>query len=93
MNKQENPYGFLDNGGRLGRRIRNLDWSQHPLGPIDTRDATLRTSLDIVLFPSFPTFLLWGDDLTLFFNDPYEPMLGQKAHSLGSPYRAVWHQA
>jgi signal transduction histidine kinase len=92
VDKQANQAGFLDNGGRTGRRIRSLDWSKHPLGPIETWDATLRTSLGIVLSSSFPTFLVWGEDLTLFFNDPYEPMLGQKAHSLGSPYPAVWHE-
>jgi len=92
VKKQQNGTRFLDNGGRIGRRIRSLDWSQHPLGPVETWDAVLRTSLGIVLSSSFPTFLAWGEDLTLFFNDPYEPMLGQKAHSLGSPYQAVWHE-
>ena len=92
MSKQENRYGFLDNGGSTGRRIGQLDWSRHPIGPIEAWDATLRTSLGIVLASSFPTFLAWGEGLTLFFNDAYEPMLGQKGDSLGAPYQRVWHE-
>ncbi|MBD8528611.1 MULTISPECIES: ATP-binding protein [unclassified Massilia] len=92
MKEQAHPDAFLDNGGRLGRRIRDRDWSGHPLGPIAGWDAALRTSLGIILNSAFPTFLAWGEDLTLFFNDPYEPMLGKKADSLGAPYRAVWHE-
>lgn len=89
---QAQQYAFLNEGGKIGRRIRQLDWSRHPLGAIDTWDAALRTSLGIVLASPLPTFLVWGPDLTLFFNDAYEPMLGKKAHSIGSPYPAVWYE-
>jgi len=92
VNMQQSRYGFLDNGGAIGRRIRSRDWSQHALGPVEDWDPALRTSLGIVLSSSFPTFLVWGEDLTLFFNDPYEPMLGQKPDSLGAPFPAVWHE-
>ncbi len=92
MADQANQLEFLDHGGRIGRRIAKLDWSKHPLGAIATWDAALRGSLAIVLGSPLPTFLVWGPDLTLFFNDAYEPMLGQKAHSLGSPYPAVWNE-
>ncbi|KQQ97320.1 PAS domain-containing protein [Massilia sp. Leaf139] len=92
MNEQDRQVGFLDNGGRIGREIRERDWSEHPLGPIAGWDALLRTSLGIVLGSSFPTFLAWGDDLTLFYNDPYESMLGRKTNCLGAPFPAVWHE-
>lgn len=92
MKESQNPCGFLTNGGRISRRIGKLDWSHHPLGPIAGWDPALCTSLGIVLASPLPTFLIWGEDLTLFFNDAYEPMLGYKAHSLGSPFPAVWHE-
>lgn len=92
VKEHQNPYGFLEDGGRIGRRIGKLDWSHHPLGPVAAWDPALRESLMVVLCCSLPTFLIWGDDLTLFFNDAYEPMLGNKAHSLGSPFPAVWHE-
>lgn len=92
VQERQSPYGFLKNGGRIGRRIGKLDWSHHPLGPITGWDPALCTSLGVVLGSPLPTFLIWGEHLTLFFNDAYEPMLGYKAHSLGSPFPAVWHE-
>jgi PAS domain S-box-containing protein len=92
VKEHQNPYGFLEDGGRIGRRIGKLDWSNHPLGPLTGWDPALCTSLGIVLSSALPTFLIWGEGLTLFFNDAYEPMLGYKAHSLGSPLSAVWHE-
>ncbi|MFC5510077.1 hypothetical protein ACFPOU_02910 [Massilia jejuensis] len=83
---------FLDRGGRVARRILKLDWSGHPLGPVGTWDPALRDGLGTMFASSFPGFLVWGDAMTLFFNDLYEPMLGNKAHSLGSPFPAVWHE-
>jgi PAS domain S-box-containing protein len=90
VNKQENRYRFLDNGGNTGRRIRDFDWSQHPIGPIDGWEPVLRTGLGIALSSSFPCFLLWGEDLALFYNDAYIPILGQKQDSLGRSFFSVW---
>ncbi|MDB5792753.1 MAG: domain S-box protein [Massilia sp.] len=90
--EQTQQHGFLDKGGKVGLRIGKLDWSLHPLGPVHAWDAALRACLEAVLGSSRPSFMVWGPDLTLFFNDAYEPMLGAKAHSLGSPYPAVWHE-
>lgn len=91
MDARDNSYEFLANGGRIGDRICRLDWSRHPLGPIETWDSALRTTLAVVLSSSLPTFLVWGAGLTMFFNDACAPLMGDKVLSLGSPYPAVWH--
>ncbi len=84
---------FLSNGGASGARIHAHDWSAHALGPIDSWPAALRTSLGIVLGSSFPTFLAWGPELSLFFNDAYVPMLGNKSGAaLGRPLAEVWEE-
>jgi PAS domain S-box-containing protein len=82
---------FLSNGGATGARIHAHDWELHPLGPIAAWPAALRTALGIVLGSSFPTFLAWGPQFHLFYNDAYVPMLGNKAlESLGRPLPEVW---
>lgn len=77
----------------MGERIRESDWTLHPMGPVDTWEASLRTGLGIMLSSSFPSFLAWGEDLSLFFNDAYVPMLGRKVDwALAVPYARVWHE-
>jgi hypothetical protein len=51
---------FTLNGGATGKRIRDRDWSGHPLGPLAQWPSALRTTLGIVLGSSFPTFVTWG---------------------------------
>ncbi|MCD2518478.1 PAS domain-containing protein [Massilia sp. G4R7] len=87
-------HAFLSNGGAAGARIAARDWTRHPLGPIDAWPAALRTSLGLILGSSFPTFLAWGPDLALIYNDAYEPLLGMKADdALGRPLPDVWAEA
>ena len=90
----ESPqFAFLANAGEIGDQIRQLDWSVTPIGPMETWPATLRTTLGIMLSSSFPTFLTWGPDLTLLYNDAYVPLLGSKAaDALGRSWRGVWSE-
>ena len=84
-------HAFLSNGGAAGARIHASDWTAHPLGPIDGWPAALRTALGMVLGSSFPTFLAWGPQLHLFYNDAYEPLLGNKSlDAIGRPLPEVW---
>ncbi|SFD23564.1 hypothetical protein [Massilia yuzhufengensis] len=47
-----------------------------------------------MLGSAFPASLAWGEELSLFFNDAYVPLLGNKAASaLGQPMQAVWKAA
>jgi len=86
-------HAFLDNGGTMGERIREADWSAHKLGPISGWPPALRTSLGTLLGSAFPTCLSWGEDLFLFFNDAYLPVLGDKgAVALGRPHPEVWSE-
>ena len=87
-------HAFLSNGGAAGASIHTRDWTAHPLGPIAAWPAALRTALGMVLGSAFPTFLAWGEELHLFYNDAYEPLLGNKAvDALGRPLPEVWAEA
>ena len=62
---------FLESGGEMGRLIRDHDWSQTPVGAIDTWPQPLRFALNICMGSSFPTAIYWGPELRLFYNDAW----------------------
>jgi len=76
---------FLAQGGIMGERTRHHDWSATPVGPIGTWPHSLRTAVGIMLHSKFPTYMLWGRELTSFYNDAYGPILGSKPEALGRP--------
>ena len=73
MNKK---FHFLDDGGEMGRLMREKDWSLTPLGEPDGWSQSLRTTVNIILNSPFPMFLFWGKTLKSFYNDAYRPILG-----------------
>jgi hypothetical protein len=50
-------------GGELGWLMRQFDWSQTSLGPVEFWPQSLRTCVRIVLNSRQPMFVWWGDDL------------------------------
>jgi PAS domain S-box-containing protein len=84
---------FLANGGVMGERIRDHDWSSTPVGPIEAWPNSLRTAVSMMLHSKFPIYMLWGQELTSFYNDAYAPMLGSKPEALGQSFRDVWAEA
>lgn len=64
--------------GDMATRIRQLDWSTTPLGPMAHWPQSLRTAVDLMLDSVQPAYIAWGDALTSLFNDRYIPILGDK---------------
>jgi signal transduction histidine kinase len=85
--------GFLTGGGELGAMMRAMDWSQTPLGPVETWPQALRTSVRIMLTSRQAMFVWWGDQLINLYNDPYKSIIGGKhPWALGQPASAVWRE-
>ncbi len=84
----------LVGGGDMGARMRALDWSATAVGPPQQWSPTLRTAVSICLNSNFPMFVWWGDDLTMFYNDAYIPVLGSTKHPmwLGCSARECWRE-
>ncbi|RYE82626.1 MAG: two-component system sensor histidine kinase/response regulator, partial [Myxococcales bacterium] len=75
----------------MGKLIRAMDWSQTPLGPIDTWPQSLRTTVSLCLASNFPISLAWGKDHTQIYNDGYWPICGAKhPGSMGQSFRECW---
>jgi signal transduction histidine kinase len=64
--------------GETGALIRTIDWSRHPMGPIESWPQSLRTALSICLGSDFPMALWWGPEVWQLYNDGYIPVLGGK---------------
>jgi hypothetical protein len=55
VSQSNQPAGFLAHTGAIGAQIARQDWSNHPLGPIDSWPPALRTALSMVLAFGFIT--------------------------------------
>src|SRR5258706_6271866 len=84
---------FLAGGGEMGQRIREYDWSESPLGPIDQWPQSLRTCIRIMLTSRQPIWIGWGQQLIKLYNDPYKAIVGGKhPWALGQPAAVVWKE-
>jgi PAS domain S-box-containing protein len=73
--------------------MRSRDWSQTPLGAVETWPQSLRTIVPLVLNSRFPMVIWWGKELVLLYNDAWQPILGTKhPKALGRPGQEVWSE-
>ena len=86
------PADVFPDGTEMAARMRALDWSTTPLGPVHEWPQSLRTAVRIVLTSRFAMWMAWGPDLTFFYNDAYARMTLGKKHpwALGRQTRDVW---
>jgi PAS domain S-box-containing protein len=84
---------FLTHSGSTGQAIATFDWSQHPIGELSSWTPAFRTSLGMVLNSGFPSYLMWGKEFFVFYNDAYLPILGNKvALGQGRPLAELWSE-
>ncbi len=84
--------GVLAGGGQMGELMRSRDWSQTPLGPIESWPQSLRSMVSVCLNSRFPILLWWGPELIMLYNDAYRPMLGITKHpqAMGQRGQEIW---
>src|SRR5262245_5655410 len=84
---------WLAGGGEMGRRIRELDWADTPLGPTARWPQSLRSAVSFLLPSKAQICLFWGPGRVKLYNDAYIPVLGQRhPWGLGQPGRIVWSE-
>ncbi|SDD71908.1 PAS domain S-box-containing protein [Dyadobacter soli] len=85
-------FHFIQGGGEMGALTRSFDWTATSIGPPESWQQSLRTTLGIVLHSAFPMFLFWDNDLICFYNDAFRPSLGKdgKHPALGKRGQEVW---
>ena len=78
-------------GGGLDTLMRDLDWSQSPLGLPDTWSSSLRTTVGMLLAARAQVVLFWGVHFVALYNDAYAPTIGDKhPRALGRPACENW---
>lgn len=68
-----------------------IDWSNHPLGPVEKWDTHLKIALGIAFNSKFPMFVSWGKERFFFYNDAYAVIL-HKRHpaAFGARFEEIW---
>ena len=76
----------------MAGRMRDVDWSRTPVGPIETWPHSVRAIIRMMLTTRYAMWMGWGHELTFFYNDAYAQMtLGAKhPWALGRPASEVW---
>jgi len=93
MSMQRTNSRVLGRSG-LATVIREMDWSQTPLGDIESWPETLLTAINWMLAAPLPMQFFWGPELICIYNDAMAPALSDKhPGSLGRPAREVWSEA
>lgn len=78
----------------MGRLCRATDWSQTPLGPIESWSVMLRGTIAMVLRQGMPQCLCWGPELLQVYNDGYRVIMSDKHPAgFGRPVLENWAEA
>lgn len=85
---------WVAGSSELAKLIREKDWSQTSLGPIETWPQSLRIAVNLMLNSRHPMWVGWGPEMPFLYNDAYISVLGSAKHSnaLGLPAREVWKE-
>ncbi len=78
--------GFPAGGGEMGALMRERDWSTTPLGMPAAWPVALRTLVPVMLGSKQLTFVAWGAEHRMLYNEGYAVLLGRKhPDALGQP--------
>ena len=79
---------------KMAAVIRSRDWTQTPLGSIESWPQSLRTTVSLCLASNFPISIAWGPAHIQIFNDGYWPICGAKyLQAMGQNFRECWASA
>lgn len=75
----------------MAELMRRTNWSETPLGPMESWAPAMRNCISLVLASNFPMISFWGQHFCCIYNDAYIPILGAKHQgSLGQPVAAIF---
>ena len=87
----DNQQAECMSGATTAELIETFDWSETPLGPLETWPQSLKTITSFLVGSPVPIVLLWGPDGVMIYNDAYS-LFAEARHPqlLGSKVREGW---
>ncbi|MEP1060990.1 MULTISPECIES: ATP-binding protein [Cyanophyceae] len=80
--------------GEMAMRMRSHDWSQTPVGSVQSWSQSLKSLIKTLLTSRYPMVLTWGAEFTQFYNDAYSQLIGDKhPAALGTDIRETLAEA
>jgi PAS domain S-box-containing protein len=80
--------------GEMAERLRRFPWQTTPVGALSAWPETLLCAVNMMLESQFPTLLLWGPQMTVFYNDAHVPsMVDKHPRALGQSAKDCWSEA
>ncbi len=77
----------------MSRLIREHDWSETSLGPLNSWPMCLKSALSMCLTSHFSMVLWLGPEFLTLYNDAFRPYCGNKHPAyLGKPGSEYWHE-
>lgn len=74
----------------MNEHIRNKNWSETALGPVEQWPHSLRVALNICLASEAPSCMCWGEDFVFVCNDAWKDLFGEDySFALGQPAREL----
>jgi PAS domain S-box-containing protein len=74
--------------GEMGTRMQALDWTQTPVGAVESWPQSLKLTVRTLLGSRYPMILLWEQELIQIYNDAYINLIGTKhPYALGRSIR------
>jgi signal transduction histidine kinase len=81
---------FLVGGGEMGAAVAARDWSHTMLGAPDAWSPALKVAAGLTLASPIPSFLAWGADGALLFNDAARALLAANTAALDARFADVF---
>ncbi|MCL7999482.1 PAS domain-containing protein [Brucella sp. 21LCYQ03] len=86
----DDRFFFLPVSGQASAEIRNIDWSQNPLGVPENWPGPLKTAVQMMLASHFPKAIAWGPEFITFYNDAFKQILRDKKNCMGKSFSKIW---
>ncbi len=77
-NQPYNAATIFSGPSEMHRRIRELNWTKTPVGPVENWPQSLKSMVKTLLASRYPMGLVWGPQMTQFYNDAYSKLIGNK---------------